>query len=485
MRVLPRQALRTFRADESGQSLIVIISAMTVLLVIAAFAIDTANWMVRHHDAQVVADSAALAAAQCLANPNQPATLEQNGQPVTLTCNSSTPDTNTQTAETVAVDYAAANGITIQPSDVTISGKVVTVKASTTTPSVFARVMGIGTTSQTAQAGASWTSNGFCTTAGQNCDFMFANSSACSSGSYALNVLTQGSSTINGNVQTNGNLYATGTGNAGGVNGTGNFGHDSACKQNHGGNHDPWQTGDPTRASQAMTWPIDYSKDFPACTPGTTCQGSGDVAPGYPSFCTNGSSNPIVLDDSTLADTPKAGQIYCASGSGHPYDPSTWNGTITITSSPNATNTWTDSFVAGEIDYAGKGNDTMSACGYTASGYSSATCSAPAPAGNTSNYPVFYAVGADPSSSACAAAGTNASTSCALSLNSGGNFTLYGDAFVQNGTASLSFQGNQSAGNTFIEANTIQANLAGNFNGDGPTVSGTTGTGGSGVTLVQ
>ncbi|HWD70671.1 MAG TPA: pilus assembly protein TadG-related protein, partial [Solirubrobacteraceae bacterium] len=68
MRVL-RQALRSFRGDESGQSLIVIVSAMTVLLGIAAFAIDTANWMVRHHDAQVVADSAALAAAQCLANP--------------------------------------------------------------------------------------------------------------------------------------------------------------------------------------------------------------------------------------------------------------------------------------------------------------------------------------------------------------------------------------------------------------------------------
>jgi len=473
-----RELLRRLRRDESGQSLIVIVSAMTVILGVAGFSIDAANWMVRHHDAQVVADSAALAAAQCLATPNQASTMLVNGTQQTVKCSSST---DTPDAQTMAIDYAAANGVSIHASDVSIdtTKDIVTVNASTTTPSVLARVMGIGSTSQTAQAGAGWKpGSGSCSTPGQNCDFMFANSSNCSSGSEALNVTTQGSSTINGNIQTNGNLDANAVGNGGGINGSGNFGAGSGCGSIKGGNHDPWNTGDPTQATKAMTWPIDYSKDFPACVAGSTCDASG-----YPKWCTQPSpSGTWNFNDTILADEPKVNNIYCAAGTGDKSDPSKWNGTITFNMSSN--NTYDATFVGGRISYTGSGGDTISSCGYTASGYSATTCNSTV-APTTTNYPVFYATGADASTSSCAA-GTNVATNCALSIVSTGNLTLDGDMFVPNGTAWLDLQGNQSAGNTFVEANTIGANLAGNFNGDGPTSSGGSGSGGSGnVTLLQ
>ena len=466
MRVRLRQLLRTLRRDDSGQSLIVVVSAMTVMLGIAGFGIDTATWMVRHHNAQVVADSAALAAAQCLADPNQASTIYVSGSQQTVPkCKSSKDITD---AQTVAVDYAAANGLTISPSDVSVSHDVVTVNASTNAPGLFARLFGIGTVSQTAHAGAGWkSSSGSCSNPGSSCDFMFANSSDCGAGSIALNISPQGNSTINGNIQTNGNIDVTETGNAGGINGTGNFGAGSNCTSTQGGNHDGWKSGDPTQATQAMTWPIDYSKDFPACG------GSGDPCQtnGYPSFCGNEGTDVTVGTTSGLppSDKPSPGIIYCASGSGNPADPSTWNGSITIEMSGN--NIIEDSFVGGTITYTGDGGDTISACGWTATGFDSSSCSAPTPAGGTANYPIFYAVGNDPNPASCAA-GTDPSTSCAFYMQSGGNLTLDGDMFVMNGMASFDFHGGQSAGDTFIEANTIAGSLDGNFNGDGPTPGG-------------
>ena len=53
--------------------------------------------------------------------------------------------------------------------------------------------------------------------------------------------------------------------------------------------------------------------------------------------------------------------------------------------------------------------------------------------------------------------------------------------FVPNGTAALTFQGNQSAGDTFIEANFINATMAGDFKGDGPTSGGGGGDPGGGT----
>jgi hypothetical protein len=491
MRVRLRKLLHRLR-DDSGQSLIVVVSSMTVLLAMASFGIDTATWMVRHHHDQVVADAAALAAAQCLANPGQAGSnVTINGTVTTVP--SCTSGTDTHDATTVAIDYAAANGLTITSSQVSydVSNGHVTVNASNDSQSIFARLFGIDKTTQSANSMAGWsTKEQQCTTAGENCDFMFANSNNCSTGSQMLIVSTQGKSTINGNIQTNGSLLASATGSAGGINGVGTFGP-PPCTSSTGGNQEPWNTSQPTPESSTISWPIDYSKDFPACYPaGSTpvtgeqaCIASGQYA-GYPTWCTNASQD-ITLDDSSLTDTPVSGQIYCASGtSTNLGDPSTWNGAIDISLGAK-NNTLYDSFVGGTIAYnvnSGNGKSTISACGYTPNGYSATECagtttSPPAPPASP-NYPIFYAIDQDPNPSACTAAAAGAASTnppvCAFTMTSVGNLTLYGDTFVENGTASINLQGNQTS-NMFLEANVINAAFEGDFNGDGPVTSSTNG----------
>ena len=460
MRVLLRQALRTFRGDESGQSLIVIVSAMTVLLVIAAFAIDTANWMVRHHDAQVVADSAALAAAQCLANPNQPASIEVNGTTQTLTpCGSSDTQTAQQNARKVAEAYAAANGVSISDSDVSFSGKVVTVKASTSTPTVFARVTGIGSASQTAQAGAGFTSgNNQCTDPGAaSCDFMFAHDEKCGSSTDGILLNQSGTAKIEGAIQSNGNL-------SGGTSGTPSFGTASygppgngSCSNSISWNgHNPW-TSPPTQASVNYPYPVDYSTDFPACVKGGT-GASACASNGYPSFCTNEGVNITLIgstqDNGDNPDYVKTGNIYCAIGQdGIPTDPSTWDGTITITLSGK--DTLYDTFVGGSIDFSGSGHDVLSSCGYSVGGYQTSTCTfngITPPVPTTTNYPIFYATG---------------SSSTALNINVSGSQGLNGDAFTPNGGALFNMSGTKTL-TSFIEANDINANISGTLQGDGP-----------------
>lgn len=487
MRVQLRKILHRLR-DESGQSLIVVVSSMTVLLAMAGFGIDTATWMVRHHHDQVVADAAALAAANCLAHPGEAgSSITINGTVTAMPSCSS--DTDTANATTVAIDYAAANGLTITSSQVTFANDQVTVNASNGSQSVFAQLFGIDKTTQRATSVAGWNSKPTpCTTAGPSCDFMFANSSNCNSGS-SLTVSNQGSSAINGNIQTNGNLVASQTGNGGGINGSGTYG--PGCTSTNAGNHNPWNTSPPAQLSQTISWPIDYSKDFPACYPQNSASVAGESecnANGYPSYCTNTGAN-IVLDPSIPTDAPQAGQIYCASGTGpnvHTYDPSTWTGNISINVGGNGNNNvYEDSFVAGTITYTGSGNSTFYACGWTASVFSSSGCQAPGPTASN-NWPIFYAVDQDPSTACATATVLTAGSECALSMTGTGGLTLYGDMFVQNGTAWLNVHGNQAASDTCIEANTIEATLDGNFNGDGPAL--VTGGGGpiaGGDTLLQ
>ncbi len=423
----------------------------------AAIAIDASQWYQRHHQAQVVADSAALAAANCLANPNVGNTIV-NGASLP-DCSSST---DTSDAQSVAVAYASANGLAIDDSDVvldTTSGTV-TVTANVSGATFFAKIVGLLTSSQTAQATATWRPSKKipCGAAGSNCDFMFANSSNCGTGAgNAVSVTLQGSASINGNVVTNGSLNASLTGNSGGINGSGSYGP-GGCSSSTGGNHSPWKTSNPSQATGTVTWPIDYTEDFPACgaSPLAACAASG-----YPTWCTYTGTSFAFNGAPSNTDS-----IYCASGSGagvNTGDPSTWNGAITFNMSGN--NTFTDTFVAGSITYNGTGNDTVSACGFATSGFTSSTCSAPAPP--TANYPVFYVVGSDPSGSS------------ALSIDkSNGSLGLNGDIFVPNGTVTGSLGGSQST-YTFIEANAINVSASGNFLGDGPQLNG----GDSGATI--
>ena len=472
--------LKRFHADQAGQSLVIISLSMVAMLGLAALAIDVASWYTKHHQTQVVADSAALAAANCLAHPN--------AGPSGASCTSHTDVTD---ATNVAIAYAAANGVKITASQVVVdtTNDKVTVNPSASTPAVFAGVFGMHTTAEAATAAASYKQppGQPCGNPGQNCDFMFANNHDSAAGSYALNVSVQGNSTINGGIQTNGNLNASATGNAGGIYGPGLYGPtgSGAGSTTTGGNKDPWKTSPPT-AHGYITWPIDYSTDFPACggSGEALCQASGQLQ-NYPSYCTNGSAT--ITFTGANGDSPIPGNIYCAIGTGSPSTPSTWNGTITINSSGN--NTFDDTFIGGSITYMGSGGDTISPCGYTASGFSSSACpgtsSNPVPAPPTGNYPIFYVVGAD-QAQPCVLSTQTTAGSCALNVFSGGNLTLDGDVFVPNGTAGITLQGDQSPGDTFIEANFINAIMNGNFSGDGPTTSGSGSTSGGGTDyLVQ
>jgi len=116
---------------ESGQSLIIIVIAMSLVLAMAAFAIDVAEWHGKRHQAQVAADAAALAAANCLA---------------TRGCNS-------MAAHQTAIDYATANGV--PASNVDISGGDVTVTTQAPTPESFAGMFGVHPTAS-ARAVASY-----------------------------------------------------------------------------------------------------------------------------------------------------------------------------------------------------------------------------------------------------------------------------------------------------------------------------------------
>ena len=457
------RALQKLIRDDSGQSLVVVISSMTVLMGIAAFGIDAATWMAKHHQAQVVADSAALAAAHCLANPGAAASsIVLHGTKTTVpSCTSSSDATD---ADQVAIDYAAANGLTITDSNVTISGSSVKVRAPATSGGVFSKVAGISSASQSAAAGAGWTSSsGVCSTPGTGCDFIFAENSNCTNTTNGVDLNLSGNATVQGDIQSNGNLYSNTSGTI--SLGVGSYGPNTngTCKAttNWSGSQNPWATP-PTQSSTDYPFPIDYTKDFPACGgTGDPCESNG-----YPSFCTN-SGPSITLTASGSGDVPVGGNIYCASGTGTPSTPSTWNGSVTINVSGNYT--WYDTFVGGTITYNVSGNEALSSCGYTTSGYSVGNCSSSVPAPVTGNYPIFYATG---------------TSSTAMNLNISGGQTLNGDVFAPNGGAYLNLSGNKTLV-TCIEGNNVTGNVSGTFQGDGPAV-GPLATGGGGtVSLTQ
>ena len=135
MRASLRTALRRLHAEEAGQSLVVLSLSMVVMLGMAALGIDVASWYAKHHQTQVVADSAALAAANCLAHPN--------GGPSGASLHFEAPTRPTR--RTWRSPTQQRTGVTITASQVVINTTTDTVKVnpSATTPSAFASIAGI------------------------------------------------------------------------------------------------------------------------------------------------------------------------------------------------------------------------------------------------------------------------------------------------------------------------------------------------------
>jgi Flp pilus assembly protein TadG len=161
------ERLRAFVAgpgrNESGQSLVLIVLAMSVIVVMAAFAIDTAQWRVGHHKVQVTADATALAAANCLAS---------------LAC------TSTVNASTKAEAIANANGFPNTSVSLAYTSSTVTATITTSVSSAFAGFAGVGSATARATATASyntvpgWQSN--CVQTGSaSCYSLFAGNPNC------------------------------------------------------------------------------------------------------------------------------------------------------------------------------------------------------------------------------------------------------------------------------------------------------------------
>lgn len=87
--------------NEQGQALVLTVLAMTVLLIMCAASIDLSTWYQKHHQAQVSADAAALAAASCLAHSNTGQT-----NPTAVNCTSTTDTTD---AKSVADSISGTN----------------------------------------------------------------------------------------------------------------------------------------------------------------------------------------------------------------------------------------------------------------------------------------------------------------------------------------------------------------------------------------
>jgi formylmethanofuran dehydrogenase subunit C len=307
---------------------------MVVVMGVAGLSIDAATWDVKHHQDQVVADSAALAAANCLANPN----TGQNTASVPQ-CTSST---DTADAQKVAVAYAAQNGLTITTGQVSVSGSTVTVNAQSTTPSYFAKVAHVGNVSESANAsagfmtastGASTLSWG-CTTAQQNssgCDAIYAADTSCGSSNGWTAYST--SIAVNGTVDSQGAINLTNGSYA--LNGAATY--SNACTYSGSASPAPTAVADPTHA----TWPADFSKVFTSCGSGYSYQCTGPG--GTPSYCTYAAASYNV--------TGLSNGVYCVYGTGTPSTPSSWNGNITITNGASFSASVT--LIAGSIQATG------------------------------------------------------------------------------------------------------------------------------------
>lgn len=122
------------RGSERGQALVLTVVFLTVLLGMTALAVDVGTWFYAKRKLQAVADAAALAGAQAL------------------------PD-NVNQAESLAIQYAAANNGTLTASGISFSSDLapndtISVKLSEPEPSFFAKVLGISSVTVGASASA-------------------------------------------------------------------------------------------------------------------------------------------------------------------------------------------------------------------------------------------------------------------------------------------------------------------------------------------
>lgn len=442
MRSAVAHTLRRLRREESGQSLIVVALAMVVVIGVSAMAINVATWYVKHHQAQVIADSAALAAANCLANPNS--------GPNTSTDPQCTSGTDTTDATTVAQNYAKANGLPTSDLNLqfnTTKDQVTATATNTGSGGVFANMLGVSSATQQAGSTAAWESqtSTVCTSSDQaagDCYAIYAANATCGSNDGFINDET--GETITGAVHSQGSMNVS--------NGTFYF-NGPITYSSSNCTYTPAQNGTekgkytPTAGGNepANFWPLNYATVFGACGPSAAyqCTTVNGVS-GVPSYCTDvtTSSSGFNFGWNNNGTEPYSGHVYCSIGSGTPSTPSTWNGPIIFADGADCGSSSSPidaTFIGGYIN-------------------SSSSTMYLQPDSAMDNL-LMWATDAD------SAAG---GTSNAIEL-ANGNYAIGGTLFAPAGTVNLN---STSASAAFLEAQNVNIqNLS--FTGDGPLAPGT------------
>jgi Flp pilus assembly protein TadG len=414
--------LRTARRmgrQERGQALVLVTLAMTVTLAMGAMSIDVSGWYQKHHETQVSADSAALAAANCLADSGS-------------TGDTCTSTTDTADASNVATAIASDNAATI--SGITYGSGSVTVTTQATAPTAFAGLLGLAHRQVAARSVASYDmgSDG-CTSSLQTsggCYSIFAggpNAITCSDSTISLG---GGGDTFSGGVHANGNITGT---SDGGDDFEGPVSWGTGCTGATGATYGSTDVGE----APVTTWPMNFATVLPACsaTGQYQCTGPDET----PSYCGN---NTTMTNTNVTVPTTVPGAdigIWCAYGTGtgvNPDNPATWTGTITLTGGSSSTTEST--YIGGSASFSNGTSSTFEAyeCTTTTSG-----CT----------YPLFYLLG-------------NGTTT---NFGNGG-YTFIGALFAPNGTIAFGGGGNSA---TFLEGESV-SDAGGGFTGDGPSATG-------------
>jgi Putative Flp pilus-assembly TadE/G-like len=303
--------IRARAAAEHGQSLVIVALAMVAVLGMAALAIDVGTWYEKHHQAQVAADGAALAAANCMANAGS-------------TGDSCTSSTDTSDATTVAETYASDNGVSITSSDIAfnMTKDTVTVTTPNPAPAFFASIVGIHGTTPTASSTATWTSEqaSTCTAAEESkgdCYAIFAYDTSCTNPSLQGVFNNSNNTVILGAVHSNGGIDNTGNKNTK-FEGPNSYGSGSGCTSNVTAVQDP----------NPLCYPVDYSGQTPSPS---TCGGTNASpawSPPPTSYCT------VTISTSGTYTIPKNTAGYLTPGV---YCDTNASGTVAVSGSAQST----------------------------------------------------------------------------------------------------------------------------------------------------
>ena len=420
--------IRARAAAEHGQSLVIVALAMVAVIGMAALAIDVGSWYEKHHQAQVAADGAALAAANCMANAGSSG-------------DSCTSATDTSDATTVAETYASDNGVTITSSDIAfnMTKDTVTVTTPNPAPAYFASIVGIHGTTPTAKSTATWTSEqaSTCTAALQakgDCYMAFAYDTTCSDTGITVN---SNKATLDGAMHSNGNINDDGSKNNTSLSGPNSYGNGSGCNNNPSGDQPVTEVQD----TSPLCYPIDYS----GLTPNPSSCGGTDSSPAWSptsSYCTVTITSAGTYTIPTNAGGYLTPGVYCDTNA---------SGTVAVAGSAQSASTGI-TVVASNLNLTSAG---------TLYPYTSSSATA-------DNQLVLYQYSSYWNGSTCDGSGSTPVVGSLL-LNGNTSFNLNGTIYAP--CANITYDANNTTMVGFIEGYTVLFN-GGNFTGSGPAPTG-------------